>query len=241
MYFDDVVSRNPGVKISLKDGSPVYLKNAVPFKFSEELFQEAINYWRGKADLPKMEIDYARTPYQSIFLSFGGTRGYWIIGNDYPEHEIYTLVIFAYDRFSDWYAQRCKNGNIILEDVEYLPGDMAAIEDILKFNLRPRLTTAMLNYGEGNFRVHYLCGQSVDDNTEFDDHLLSSLWIFHIVLRVLTLLNCRNIKTIKHPAPGQKLQRKRQRRGKLPIASYYTMEIDLQKNNAHGSGLKTGT
>lgn len=52
----------------------------------------------------------------------------------------------------------------------------------------------------------------------------------------LLFLNCRNIKTIIQ-SPSQKLQKKRRKKGKLPLFSYYALEIkDMRKKTTKPEG-----
>lgn len=49
----------------------------------------------------------------------------------------------------------------------------------------------------------------------------------------LSALNCSNINRIEHK-PSEKLQKARAKRGKKPLFSYWTLEIDLPKSRAVG-------
>jgi hypothetical protein len=53
------------------------------------------------------------------------------------------------------------------------------------------------------------------------------------VTRFLSALNCININRIEHK-PSEKLQKARAKRGKQPLFSYWTLEIDLPKSRAAG-------
>lgn len=46
-------------------------------------------------------------------------------------------------------------------------------------------------------------------------------------------LNCSNINSVEH-SPSEKLQKARAKRGKQPLFSYWTLEIDLPKSRAVG-------
>ncbi len=53
----------------------------------------------------------------------------------------------------------------------------------------------------------------------------------------LSAMNCSNVRQVEH-LPDEKLQRARKKRGKLPLFSFWTLELDLTKgrSNAHGDG-----
>lgn len=57
-----------------------------------------------------------------------------------------------------------------------------------------------------------------------------------IVLKFLSALNCTNVKRREHKAP-EKLQKAREKRGKKPLFSYYTLELDLPKSRTFGVDL----
>lgn len=53
------------------------------------------------------------------------------------------------------------------------------------------------------------------------------------LFKFLSALNCTNINRVEHKPP-EKLQKARARRGKKPLFSYWTLEIDLPKSRAAG-------
>lgn len=53
------------------------------------------------------------------------------------------------------------------------------------------------------------------------------------VSRFLSALNCMNVNMVEHKQP-EKLQKARVKRGKKPLFSYWTLEIDLQNSRAAG-------
>ncbi len=55
----------------------------------------------------------------------------------------------------------------------------------------------------------------------------------------LSALNCSNVKRVEHPVPD-KLQKARRKRGKMPLFSYWTLELDLSREESH-SGLGGGS
>lgn len=57
--------------------------------------------------------------------------------------------------------------------------------------------------------------------------------VVHTVNAFLSALNCTNINRIEHK-PSEKLQKARVKRGKKPLFSYWTLEIDLLKSRAAG-------
>lgn len=84
--------------------------------------------------------------------------------------------------------------------------------------------------GESDLRWNIfpnICGPYVD----FVSSFLTLTAIF------LTALNCSNVRQVEH-LPDEKLKRARKKRGKLPLFSFWTLELDLTKgrSNAHGDG-----
>lgn len=57
--------------------------------------------------------------------------------------------------------------------------------------------------------------------------------IIHTINAFLSALNCTNINRIEHK-PSEKLQKARAKRGKKPLFSYWTLEIDLQRSREVG-------
>jgi hypothetical protein len=56
--------------------------------------------------------------------------------------------------------------------------------------------------------------------------ITASLILAVNVLKLLSLINCKNVTTITHHAP-EKLQKARRKKNKLPLLSYKTIEINL--------------
>lgn len=53
--------------------------------------------------------------------------------------------------------------------------------------------------------------------------------------RFLTLLNCANVSRTEHQ-PSAKLQKARARRGKLPLYSYWTLDLNLDRSSHRADG-----
>jgi len=75
-------------------------------------------------------------------------------------------------------------------------------------------------------KIHFgHCPNGIDTET--------ASFFFHIASKFLSALNCTNINRIEHK-PSEKLQKARAKRGKQPLFSYWTLEIDLPKSRAAG-------
>jgi hypothetical protein len=69
-----------------------------------------------------------------------------------------------------------------------------------------------------------------DDNDQYLDVIGQTASYYK---SFLSALNCTNINRIEHN-PSDKLQKARAKRGKQPLFSYWTLEIDLPKSRAAG-------
>lgn len=74
-------------------------------------------------------------------------------------------------------------------------------------------------------------GTTASGEFDKDDDLLHAYCL--IAIQFIGLLNCSNINRIEHK-PSEKLQKARAKRGKKPLFSYWTLEIDLPKSRAVG-------
>ncbi len=99
-----------------------------------------------------------------------------------------------------------------------------AVPQLKEYNLYPRLSAITFKTKERIAGIPILAGFPIAEETNLDNHMF--LKTYHtnclVIVRILTLLNCINVKTEKHasPAPDSKIQKARQRRGKLPLVSY---------------------
>ena len=228
MFFDDIVDRNPDVCITTSALGRVYLRDAVLFKIDDSVFQNSREYWRGKSQMTSHEIDYARVPFQNIFMYFGGDRGYWVLGEDYED--FYGISIFAFDRLADTLTRKYSAANG--EKFSNL-----STRELIKHNLYFRLSAVVIEKKEQIAGIPIIAGLPIKEETNMDNppflkvYLACSL----IIVRILTLLNCVNVKTEKHVPhpPDSRIQKARQRRGKLPLVSYHTLKINLGENLSH--------
>ncbi len=69
-----------------------------------------------------------------------------------------------------------------------------------------------------------------------EDYAPSVLEILHIVSAFLSAFNCSNVCEGER-TPGEKLQRARAKRGKLPLFSFWTLALDLER---HAAGEPSG-
>lgn len=65
--------------------------------------------------------------------------------------------------------------------------------------------------------------------------LMSGLYVLVLgsIRTALCAMRCVNIGRAEH-VPNERLQRARKKRGKLPLFSFWTLEIDMPKSRAHG-------
>jgi len=64
-------------------------------------------------------------------------------------------------------------------------------------------------------------------------------WMVAMLRVALFAMQCVNIKRVEH-TPSEKLQKARQKRGKQPLISYWTLEIDRDKSRAVGADVGGG-
>lgn len=84
----------------------------------------------------------------------------------------------------------------------------------------------------GHFIVHVLA-QNIRDPGVIPDQM-------ELVSRFLSAINCVNITSSEH-IPPDKLQKARKKRGKLPLFSYRTLHIDLDRNASKSAGTGSGS
>lgn len=71
-------------------------------------------------------------------------------------------------------------------------------------------------------------GSYTDDESKFIHEIVNN------VIAMITVMNCKNIKKVEHRV-SEKLQKCRSKRGKKPLFSYWTLEVDLTKTGRHGN------
>jgi hypothetical protein len=67
---------------------------------------------------------------------------------------------------------------------------------------------------------------NVEDAAEGEFSIIQS--VIDVMAAFLSALNCTNIKRVEH-RPDAKLQKARAKRGKQPLFSYWTLELDLSR------------
>lgn len=61
----------------------------------------------------------------------------------------------------------------------------------------------------------------------------AALVVLHCVSAFLSAINCSNVRRIEH-APPEKMQKARAKRGKKPLFSFWTLELDTERRNEDG-------
>jgi len=76
-----------------------------------------------------------------------------------------------------------------------------------------------------------------DDDTYWSNRMK---WFRYCVLAFLSALSCNNVKKIEN-VPPEKLQKKRIKNGKLPLFSYWTLHLELSKEEQRKIGSNGGS
>lgn len=92
-------------------------------------------------------------------------------------------------------------------------------------------------HGEWNYLFTGLTEDNMEAMTCDDDMESVKPEFYRLVIgairTALCAMRCANIDRVEHQ-PSEKLQRARAKRGRLPLFSFWTLEIDLQKSNEAG-------
>lgn len=74
----------------------------------------------------------------------------------------------------------------------------------------------------------------IRNSADYDKKVIAS--VCYLIMAFISALNCSNINRIEH-TPSKKLQKARIKRGKQPLFSYWTLEIDIPKSMSLGADM----
>jgi hypothetical protein len=225
-----------------------FIKDAILFKTDDVPDADVLKFGSKHTDLAHYhDVDCIRLPYNNIALQIGKNRLYWITIFEEEKDCLSYLTITDLSRAliesQQETFQQCakllRSGKIhknVYDDMVDVFGHINQHE-------------VALHYDDKSIHLCKINGraaESFETKDPFSDNFIATTkggvfkkfyayfsYSLTVVLYFITLLNCINIKTVKNTAPP-KLQTKRKRRGKLPIASYYTLEVKPTKKSKKG-------
>lgn len=213
MLIDDLIEKNPDyahASIDEGDTKPwrtVFLRDAIVFKIPWNAVNEAENYFKNKI-IGEIETTYARAPYENIFLDISAKVGFWVVTKQFKTLT-YSIVVHEFTPSADYLVSTTQSDIVRCSGLYLYPSEKIA-------------------------KWRFLCGRQIDNKRIFEDVKSKIMkrenpWHhanvgLHIVIRILTLLNCKNIITAK-VISDEKLSRKRIKKGKKPLFSYHILKI----------------
>jgi len=231
VFVDDFIEINPTLQMSGK-----LLKDAIFFKFPNEFitkqdtdyiiniyseyFKDYCAHYKkdGKNYLPsnfKIDSDLSFPPYDNVVYFYNQTDKlymYWLVVIPFMGNKVYSIVPMIVEK------------NKLLNWVK-------PPEEEIDFKLYPttnQLYRINYNYYNDTFAVnlsHIMLSRLDRTKILHDNHTLIQAFVFtHFVLKMSSILNCKNIETVKIK-PTERLQKRRQKKGKLPIQSYNVLKL----------------
>lgn len=190
-----------------------------------ELEDQTQNYFRHEGFLDEQEelfIGMAINKLRGKSICFHGGS----LKNIYELNVIESLCIPPFD--TCWIEFESEIENSIKHPCGYLvdkfEGGYSAFMFIRDYSKKWKLS-AVLSYRQGK-----ASGKSEPNDPTIIATAIKPLNAF------LSALNCTNIKTIEHK-PSEKLQKSRKKRGKQPLFSTWTLELDMNRATEKGPHL----
>lgn len=167
---------------------------------AEEMMTKRFNIKDGKNGPYNLMVSQL-LPYDNIVIAFNDDFYWWVkVDHEEVDRALFFGYISSYDVFDDI------NNLGQVEKCIYI--------DIQKSD-RKIFATGMYFIEENNCSPYFENSEIIDD---------SFIWGSYSLIKFLDILSCKNVKT-EEEKPPEKLQKKRSKKGKLPLVSYHTLKL----------------